>query len=192
MAGTADRKRVQLLVDKRKGATQINVNLNVTINHMGDLRAALDALKKFDLLVGVPSDEDRQRDMNGSNARKDSEVTNALLAYVHNNGSPAQNIPARSTIEPGIIDAKDKITTRYHDAAEHALDGDLTAINNNLVAAGLEAQSAVKNRIRSNTPPPLKARTIAARIRRGHLSTRTLVETGAYLNAHTFVVREKV
>ena len=55
-------------------------------------------------------------------------------------------------------------------------------------AAGIEAQNAVRLRVRSNTPPPLKAATIAARKRRGHDSENTLVETGQFLNSHTYIV----
>jgi hypothetical protein len=170
--------------------TSISVHLHIPISNMDGLRSALDALKEYDLLVGVPRDEDRTS-AEGKTKRDDGEINNAVLAYVHNNGSPSQNIPARPTLEPGIVDAKDKITKRLSDGAKGALDGRKSAVEDNFTAAGLEAQTSVRNRIRSNTPPPLKPATIAARIRRGHTSTNTLIETGAYLQAHTFVVRKR-
>jgi hypothetical protein len=171
--------------------TSVNVHLHIPVSNLDSLRSALDALKEYSLLVGVPADEDRTGEGGpGSTARDDGEINNAALAYIHNNGSPSQNIPARPTLEPGILDAKDKITHRFEDGAKGALDGRKTAVIDNMTAAGLEAQTAVRNRIRSNTPPPLKEATLAARRRRGHTSTNTLLETGAYLASHSFVVRK--
>jgi hypothetical protein len=169
--------------------TSVNVHLHIPVSNLGQLKIALDALKEYSLLVGVPADEDRTS-AEGKTARDDSVINNAALAYIHNNGCPAQNIPARPTLEPGIEDAKDKIAGRFEDGAKGALDGRKSAVLDNMTAAGLEAVTAVKMRIRSNTPPPLKDATLAARRRRGHTSTQTLIETGAYLNSHSFVIKK--
>lgn len=185
MAWPTHRKRILVL-----NAT-INVNLNIPVSNMESLRQALSALKEYDLLVGVPADAGRKAGDDGKTARDDAPINNAVLAYIHNNGSPAQNIPARPTLEPGIRDAREKIVNNMEYGAKGALDGRKIAVLDSLTAAGIEAQSAVRARIRSNTPPPLKPKTIAARIRRGFPSTNTLIETGAFLQSHTFVVRRK-
>lgn len=194
----------------------VNINVHIPVSNMEDLRKALDSLKDYDLLVGVPADDERKSSdgktartvdaqyaaqtatirgkkvtIKGRKHKATQAVNNATLAYIHNNGSPAQNIPARPTLIPGVEDAKDKIAKRFEDAGKAALDGSLDRVEKNFEAAGIAAQNAVRARIRSNTPPPLSPRTIAARKRRGHNSERTLVETGQYLNAHTYVVRKK-
>lgn len=182
MAGTADRKWILILM-------QVNVHLHVPVNNMSTLQAALKELGKYDLLVGVPADEDRTSG-EGSTARDKGTVNNATLAYIHNTGSPSQNIPARPTLLPGIDDAKDKITGRLKDGAKGALDGSKDRVEKSFMAAGQAAVDAVKRRIRSNTPPPLSPKTLAARRRRGQRSTRTLVDTAQYLNSHTFVLKK--
>lgn len=168
----------------------VNVNINVSVDNMASLRDALNELKKHELLVGVPED-DQRTDSSGSTERTGSNVNNATLAYIHNNGSPSQNIPARPTLVPGVLDAQEKISKRLGDGATAALEGRKDGVVANFDAAGLEAVTAVKKRIRSNTPPPLSAKTIAARRRRGVTRTNTLVDTGAFLNSHTYIVEEK-
>jgi hypothetical protein len=208
MAGTADRKWILILM-----STQVNVHLHIPINNMHALSAALKALGKYDLLVGVPADEARTSG-EGSTARVSciekgsrkngahykrrkavgstlkAPINNAALAYIHNNGSPSRNIPARPTLLPGINDAKDRIVKRLEDGAKAALDGSKDRVEKNFMAAGQAAVDAVKRRIRSNTPPPLSPKTLAARRRRGQRSTRTLVDTAQYLNSHTFVLKK--
>jgi hypothetical protein len=163
-----------------------------------EFKKSLKLLRGSQVLVGVP--RDGARDVGADNAvgslggttkrRKNTgKVNNAVLAYVHNNGSPAQNIPARATIAPGIKDAQDDITNYMKQAGKAALDGKQDKVENGLSAAGIKAVVAVKKRIRSNTPPKLSERTLAARRARGVTRTNTLVDTGQYLNAHTFVVK---
>ena len=158
-----------------------NIGVKLVVDHERQLREALNVLKSSDVLVGVPENK---------KARRGKGPSNALLAFLHNNGSPANNLPPRPTIEPGIKDAREAESKYMQQAAKAALDGNTDQMSRALEACGTVAVAAVKKRIRSNTPPPLKAKTIKARRRRGVNRTNTLVDTGSYLNAHTYVVRK--
>ena len=57
-----------------------------TIKSAENLMADLQAIAQYQVLVGVPEEKD---------TRLKGEVGNAMLAYVHDNGSPKQGIPAR-------------------------------------------------------------------------------------------------
>jgi hypothetical protein len=158
----------------------MDINVSVTLDLEKELTKALKTLGKSDVLVGVPE----------STSGRWKGPSNAVLAAVHNNGSPINNIPARPTLEPGIYDAREAETKYMQQAATLALEGNREGMYRALEATGTVAVAAVKKRIRSNTPPPLKEKTLKARRRRGVTRTNTLVDTGNYLNAHTFVVRE--
>ena len=140
-------------------------------------------LGRLRVMVGIPQDE-TQRD-------GDAPITNAALLYIHENGAPEVGIPARPTLKPGVKDAQVEIERRIRLGGQAALDGKPESVRNQYAAAGQAGASAVKARINSNTPPPLKAGTLAARRRRGVKRTNTLVDTGQMRNAVTYVVREE-
>lgn len=134
------------------------------------------------VLVGIPAD---------NNARKDGPITNAALGYVHENGSAAHNIPPRPFLVPGMKVAAPKCADVLKGYAKKAVTGDAT-IDQGLNAAGLVAQSAVKNRIRSGEGfAPLQPATIAARKRQGKQGEKPLIRTGQLMNSITYVVRKK-
>ncbi len=163
-----------------------------------EFKKSLKLLRGSQVLVGVPRDGARDvgwdvgvGSVGGTTKRRKGtgKVNNATLAYVHNNGSPAQNIPARATLGPGIKDAQREISDYMEQAGKNAMNGSFDKTEAAMMAAGIKAVVSVKKRIRSNTPPKLSERTLAARRRRGVTRTNTLVDTGQYLNAHTFVLR---
>ena len=65
---------------------------------MRNLLKELDALAQKRVLVGVPEDADSR----GEEGYK-TPIGNAALAYIHDNGSPRQGIPARPFMQPGIL-----------------------------------------------------------------------------------------
>lgn len=166
------------------------------------LRGAFALLTTKDVLVGVPKDE---------TARKDGEMNNATLAYIHDNGAPASNIPARPFMKPGIESVKGKIVENHKTMAKRALKGDTDAINRGMTRTGLMAQSAIRKAINDGVPPPLKESTLKARIRAktavkgakaelasrqgggiaGMANAKPLVATGQLRNSINFVVRKK-
>lgn len=99
------------------------------------------------------------------------------------------SIPPRPFLEPGIAAAQPKITARLGNAAAAALEGDLAAVENQLHAAGLEAQNSVRAVINAGIDPALSPATIADRQRRGRTGTVPLIDTGQLRNSITYVIR---
>lgn len=181
-------------------ANHIHMHLHLHTDNMGTLLDALRQLRDSELLVGYPDDDSASGGVKGKGAGptdrkelngKSQPITNAALAYIQDNGSPAMNIPARPFLRPGIRAAGDKIAQRHKDAAIAALDGDQQRVEANLQAAGIEAVSSVKAKIRSGPFKALSKRTLAARKRRGVTRTKPLLDTLQMLNATNYVVRTK-
>lgn len=183
--------------------------LQIKQDNLADVLKSIKALSKKDVLVGVPN----------ANADRDDEdrgpINNAALAFIHDNGSPAANIPARPFLRAGIEEDKEKIEQRLKKAADAALDGDSNKVDQQLHAAGLIGQNAVRNKINSGDFAPLSDATLEARASRKTPGVRLnkgaatelerrdsgqapstdfakpLIDTGQLRNSITYVVREK-
>lgn len=150
----------------------MSVNTNINLDN---IKEAFKRLTETKVLVGIPSDDETPHlgaDVKGGNQRqpepgqKNSEITNAELAYIHSNGAPERNLPARPFLEPGIKDVQDQIETVFKNAAEFALQGDYDKVDQAFDVVGLLAQAAVRNKIAEGIPPPLSPVTVARRQRR--------------------------
>jgi len=144
----------------------VRASLKIRVDKLKDLVKGINELTSKDVLVGVPeSAATRQGDQGPMN--------NATLAYIHDNGSPAANIPARPFMCPGIKAAQEKIEGRLKKAALAALDGQTAKVDAELSAAGMAAQSSIKSEINDGEFAPLSPSTIAGRFRsRGTKSQR--------------------
>lgn len=140
----------------------------------------LKALESFHVVVGVPEAE---------NARQDGPIGNAVLAYIHDNGSPRSNIPARPFMIPGIRKATPKIIKVMAAYAAKGLD-DPKQTEKGLSAIGTVARDAIKSVIVSQQGfARLSPRTLAARRRIGFSGTKALIHTASMLNSITYAVR---
>lgn len=157
-----------------------SIGFKVTGDASG-IERALRNLERKRVLVGVPEDK----------AARPGKINNAMLAYIHDNGSPLKGIPPRPFLQPGIKDATEQISAHMKAAGTAALGGDTDTLDRELNATGLIASSSVKNKINEGDFTPLKPATLAARKRRGHTSTKPLVETGQLRNAINYVVESK-
>lgn len=165
----------------RNGVLVVTPGVTKTISRAGDVARAVAFLTSRQALVGIPSTTAGNR--NGP-------INNAALLYIHDNGSPVAGIPARQVMGPGIQRKADEINRRLKSAARAAFEGRLSAVEAQLNAVGLVGAQGIKEAINSNTPPPLRPRTLAARRRRGVTRTNTLVDTAQMRNAVTYVIRE--
>ena len=156
--------------------------VTVTKDKTRDLFKAISELTKRDVLVGVPED---------APDRRGEGISNAALAYIHNFGAPAANIPARPFLYEGIDDAQGKIASQLGKGGKAALDGDSAGVNKALNSVGLVAQNAVRARINEGDFAPLAPSTIAARKRMGDDDPKPLVVSGQLRNAITYVVVDK-
>lgn len=143
------------------------------------LKAALAQIKKSQVLVGIPEDKA---------ARKEGQIGNAALLFIHTNGSPLQHIPARPVIEPAIEAHKPEITQELKEAAAGYLDHNSQAAMRHLRRAGMLGRNAAiswftdpRNAWAANSPL-----TVA---RKG--SDRPLLDTGQLRRSLTYIVETK-
>lgn len=182
--------------------------LRTVTDSMASVMKSINALVNKDVMVGIPAGP----------ARDDEPITNAQLGYVHEFGSPVNNIPARPFLIPGIEDAQPAIAAQLRAAAVAALSGAPGQVDVRLNRAGLLAVNSVKAKISSNIEPALNPETIKNRRRgRGTKSMRknekayfdliaggatpedaqsaagivSLVNTGELRNSITYVIRKK-
>jgi phage gpG-like protein len=150
------------------------------------LAKAIEELAQREVLVGVPQVEaPREGD------EWDGPMNNATLAYIHDNGSPAANIPARPFMAPGVEKVQDYVTARLESAGRAAMDGDQGTVEVELEKAGMKTQASIRNTINDGIEPELADSTLAARRRRGRTGTVPLVDTGQLRNSIQYVVRKK-
>lgn len=128
-------------------------------DRLPELMASMLELVRTDVLVGVP-DANADRDDDGGGP-----ATNATIAYIHDNGAPEANIPARPFMDPGIRRSEDEICRRLKKAGDYTLAGDKQKAQGQLHAAGDTAANSIQERIGENIDPPLSPATIANRRR---------------------------
>lgn len=144
-----------------------------------DMLRRMAAVAQRDVLVGVPAGEAR-----------DDGPSNAEIGYQNEFGSPANNIPARPHLIPGVAAVQDKAVARLTQAASAAATGRMSDAERHLHAAGLIAQNSVRRTLTTAAYRPLSERTLAERRARGRTGTKPLIDTGQYRNSITYVVRD--
>ena len=137
-----------------------------TIDRTTQVLKCVEALTTSDVLVGIPRE---------NNARKDSPIGNAAIAYVHEYGSPAHNIPARPFLHPGVKKIQKRAIAMLRQGALGCLRGE-TNVDKTLNAVGMLARNSVVEAITDPSPPfvPLRPATIRARLRRTQAGRRKL------------------
>ena len=153
--------------------------LEILHDGLPDLLRRMAAVAQRDVLVGIPAGEQR-----------DDGPTNAEIGYQNEFGSPANNIPARPHLIPGVAAVQDKAVARLTQAASAAATGRMSDAERHLHAAGLIAQSSVRRTLTTAAYRPLSERTLAERQARGRTGTKPLIDTGQYRNSITYVVRD--
>lgn len=156
--------------------------VTISLDKVGGLLASLKSLTKSRVLVGVPA-EDAGRNDDGE------PINNAALAFIHDNGAPEINIPARPFMAPGIARAEDAIVKQMKAGAQKVLDGKPGAVDQTMHRVGLTAQSAIRNQINDGPFVPLSPRTLADRRRRGRTGDQPLIDTGQLRNSINYVIR---
>jgi len=161
--------------------------VKMTKDSMDSLRKSIEALSKKRVLVGIPSEESTRVNNDGSV----SPINNAALGYIQEHGSPANNIPARPFLVPGVQGSRETTDSMLGKAGAKMLVGDESGCDMELDKAGLTAASSVKKKMSGGPFQKLADSTLAARARRGVTRTTPLVDT-ANLQAHiTYVKRTK-
>lgn len=141
-------------------------SIRKTIDNVAGLLGRVAELTGSDVLVGVPREKA---------GRKEGAISNASLAYIHEFGSPAHNIPARPFLFPGIRKVRTQIVAMFRKGAVDALKGSGN-VSATLNSVGMLARNSVVSEITDPAPPfvPLKYATIRARLRRTGAGRRKL------------------
>lgn len=156
--------------------------LHTLVDNVAKATAGIAALATTRVMVGVPAEK---------GARQDGEpITNAALAYIHENGAPEVGIPERPFLKPGIDAKKDEITAGLEKTGKAALDGDPGKVDRGFNAVGLIGQNAVRAKINEGPFTPLAEATLAARRARGRTGDKPLIDKGELRNSLSYVVRK--
>jgi hypothetical protein len=152
---------------------------------MKEVTKALRELQSQRVLVGIPSTKAQ---------RNDGPISNAELGYIHENGAPEANIPARAFLVPGVKSVKIETAQGLKDAGKAALNGESGKMMQQLNRVGSVAASAVQKKITDGPFEPLKPSTVRSRMRkhkgRVDLNPKPLIDTGQLRRAITYVVRK--
>ncbi|USS43717.1 hypothetical protein NFI99_04510 [Burkholderia glumae] len=130
--------------------------VKMTQDSLGTVLKSIEALMRQEVLVGVPDSTAGRKD-------EGTPISNAEIGYIMETGSPANNVPARPHLVPGVEDALPRVTAQLQRCVDATLSGNLEKVGQSLGAAGTLAASSVRLRIRSNVPPPLAPSTVANR-----------------------------
>jgi hypothetical protein len=150
---------------------------------------SVNLLADVEVLVGFPEDT-TERDADPDDPMRG--ITNAALAYIHDNGAPERNIPARPFMDPAMQEAEEPLADALGRMAAAALGPNSSAVvEQQAHRLGLIAKLAVQNKINEGIPPPLAPRTLKARALRGRTGTKPLIDTGQLRNAANYVIRSR-
>lgn len=160
-----------------------------------ELNSSLRKLKGSLVMVGIAKGSDKDK-------RKDGGIDNSDLGWIHENGSPSRNIPARPFLRPGVKEGSEKICSQMEAAMRAALKDDKTAMKAHLERAGMVAVSSVKSYMQTASFAPLADSTLRNRHRsRKTKSRRTnellgkdvrpLINTGALQQSIDYYVEDE-
>lgn len=144
------------------------------------IAAALKKLSNSSVYIGVSENTEGRSAATGAAG---AGPTNAQLAYIHETGSPARNIPARPFLKPGIKDSQSGWMPYLQQAMNAALQGNEAGMEKALHAAGITAVTSVKRVITAKIPPPIKPATMAKR--RRHRGSKQAKARAAYREFHS-------
>jgi hypothetical protein len=175
----------------------ITVGATVTVDKVSKIWEELKVLADKRVLVGVTED---------TSDRPDGKLTNAFLAYIHDNGAPSRGIPARPFMKPGIAKAQGRINREMRLAAKSFIDGNASEGTLALHRAGMVAQNSIRMVISKGEGfSPLKRGTLLGRMRRRKYlykklyksqrelymsSFKPLIDTGELLKSISYQVEE--
>lgn len=161
-----------------------STGFSIKADNLGKILNAVQQITLNDVLVGFPD---------SGAARKDAgDPSNAYIAFIQDRGSPAQNIPSRQFMIPGINSIKDKAAKLLEQAAIKAMQGEPEKGIVILNQLGLIAVAAVQRAITVGAGwPPLSPVTLAMRRARGVQHTHPLIDSGQLRQHVEYVIRKR-
>ncbi len=161
----------------------MGVEIITSVDKIGKIAKAMNFMMENEVYVGI-SDETTTRE-------KGEPVTNAELMFIHTNGSPVNNIPARPVIEPAIENDKDRLASMMEAALISAEKGDTDGALKKLKLAGMRAQNVCRAWFTNpkNGWPPNSPRTAARKRAKGSTDPKPLIDTGELRKSITYFIK---
>ena len=156
----------------------------ITIDRMALLKQAMKALNDSSVLIGIPSNNDR-------NFRTDTPETNAEIGFINEFGEPSKNIPPRPFLLPGANLAMPKNTKIMLKAVKDVMTlhgNPIVVIDIALNDVGINSQNSVQYYIAHHNFQRLADYTLKLRKERGFMGERPLNETGSLKASITYMV----
>lgn len=153
------------------------------------IKDALQFLKDTPVYVGVPENKTVRRKEDGEKVA----ITNAELMFIHTNGSPRNNIPARPVIEPAIEDDKERISKMFKDAGQTMMNQGKDAAMKKLKLIGMRAQNVCRAWFVNpkNNWPPNSPVVEARKRKKGAINPKPLIDTGELRRSIIYFVETK-
>lgn len=150
------------------------------------MKQMLDGFKFIEgsaVYVGIPQ-------KNSSREDNSEGITNAELLFIHTNGSPINNVPARPVVEPAIEDDQERLTRMLTQSYLLAFSGRIQDALLQLQKTGMRAQNIARNWFVNpkNGWPPNSPGVQAAKRKKGSTNPRPLIDTGELRKSITYVV----
>ncbi len=174
--------------------TDMGASVRTAWDEIRKLTAGFQFVREMDVLVGIPAEKNEDH---GS-------LNNASLLYLHENGSPVNNIPPRPVLKEGINDPEEmpKIQALLQEGIEAALQGNLQGAENAYQRAGMAGAAAVQKKftdggLAANAPITITGGWMRNKVSgvpvhvKGKGNKGPLIDTGALRQSITFVVRKK-
>ena len=140
---------------------KVFASVQKTDSRLDAVEKALQRMRKTVIYVGIAKGSDQEY-------RRGQPISNCDLGFVHEFGSPANRIPPRPFLVPGVKSVKVQLAQGMKAAAKAAMNGDEASFDKQMERTAIKAQVAVPNYVRQNQDQfaPLKPRTIKARLRK--------------------------
>lgn len=180
-----------------------SINVQQLKNALPEVKKAVEKLTKKAVYIGVPAES----------AERAGGISNAELSYIHEFGAPANNLPARPHLRPGVERILPEAVKELEDAASLAMQGDERAVDNALIRIGIAGQESVQQMFTDNEWQALSERTLnykpVIRNEQGQIvkgkdgkplrkpsrlevgKVNPLFLTGSLKNSHIYVIRER-
>jgi hypothetical protein len=171
-----------------------------------ELTAALLKVADVEVLAGFPEDTTDRPPEDGV----PSNITNASLAYIHDQGAPESNIPARPFMCPAMEAVKDRIADKMGQILKAAInDAGSAKMAQGFTQLGIIAKLSIQKTINAGIDPALAESTLRARARKGRkgaqkeldnrakglapstLFAKPLVDTGELRDSASYAIRSR-
>ena len=139
---------------------------------MDNIEKAIKMLGEYEIFVGIEGGE------------------NALIGFIHENGSPLNNIPPRPFLHPGMERAQPKIKEKWREAYKAAFEGKPKRVLAIFDEIGQICVDSIREVVDEGNFVPLKDETVRRKMAQGLFLT-PLVATGLMVADITYKVVKK-